>query len=98
MNELNVQTTLPWGQDLCGFSHSFHWQMGKTGKDVDWPAPTLAVLPRGRCAGATGTDTETSKGAAAALSEDFLAPGGLCPSPSGLGTCLSGLQNSVPNT
>lgn len=72
--------------------------LGGTGKDVDWPAPTLAVLPRGRCAGATGTDTETSKGAAAGLSKDFLAPGGLCPSPSGLGACLSGLQNSVPNT
>lgn len=59
-------------------------------------APTLAVLPGTRCVGAAGTDTGSSKGAV--WSKDFLAPGGLCPSPSGLSTCLVGLQNSVPNT
>ena len=70
--------------------------MESGGVEVDWSAPTL--LPGGRLAGATGTDTGTPKAAAAGLPRLSLAPRGLCPSPSGLSTCLEGLQNSMPNT
>lgn len=48
MNELNVQTTLPWGQDLCGFPHSFHWQgVGGNGEGRGLASTHLSCAPQG---------------------------------------------------
>ena len=96
MNEHTDQALLESG--FGGFSHSSHRQGESSWKEVHLLPSAPTLLPGGWFAAATGTDTGTTKGAAVMLSKGFLAPGGLCLSPSGLSTCLGGLQNSMPNT